>query len=301
MSGLLKKALAGLGKGMADVGETTLRAQVEEMRQMRLAQYQAGIHTARDQQKREWENEDFEKKKDWEREKLGLQHDYAMRRKGAGGGGGAEEVEEEEIGPDGQPTGRTIVRQARGGGKAGKAPVGKWENFTDEEHKLWQKNEKTGEVRPIAVPGEPTPMKVPSEWAYDGADAEKIGKGLLNEGRARQLKAPPAGDKAAKPTVDVGGVPMTVGELNEQYKAYAENEGARMKPAKPFKDWLQETYGITLSGALGAAPQGGGKPAGASPSPGRQVGGRLKPSDVVDGFRFTGGNPNDPASWESVR
>jgi len=123
--GLFERAMAGLGKGMADVGEIQFRAQVEEMRQMRLAEYQTGVTAQRDQQKREWENEDFDKKKEWESEKMKLAHDYAMQRKGAGrgrgGGAGSQWLEEEEVDENGIPTGRMLREQVSGGGGGGGA------------------------------------------------------------------------------------------------------------------------------------------------------------------------------------
>lgn len=66
---------------------------------------------------------------------------------------------------------------------------------------------------------------------------------------------------------------------------------ARMNDAKRVYGDLAKSYGMDPNRiTIDVVPPGGG---------GGQTTGGPQPGDVIDGYRFLGGDPNDPASWEA--
>jgi hypothetical protein len=283
--GLFERAMAGLGKGMSDIGETQLKAQVEEKRQMRLAQYAAQVENQKAQrdrgwkvedrqEDRAWKEEDWDKTRAWDREKLGIQHGMTLSEIGARKSAA---IEEHKAKGD--------YDRKNGGDIRG--------TVTDEKGQIWNQH-KDGSYTPAMGKDPNTEYQLGSGEVYDGMDAQNVRKGLLNEGKERQLKErPPKGEKPDT-MLNVRGIPTSLDDLNKRYNSWSDAAASAGDKIVSFRDWLTDIEGWDPQQADLMASKPGAGQQGAQ-------GGKIKVGQVVDGYRFTGGNPKDPKNWESVR
>jgi hypothetical protein len=114
-----------------------------------------------------------------------------------------------------------------------------------------------------------------------------VGESQITENRAQAGKASAEAQatKEGKGKVDITGVASNAANLIKLAEA-ADAEGNTVEAARLRREAARLSMG---AGDKKVPPSDRG---GAGPAPGR-----LKVGDVVDGFRFMGGNPNDPKSW----
>jgi hypothetical protein len=123
---------------------------------------------------------------------------------------------------------------------------------------------------------------------YSGeSGATAVGQSVITENRAQAGKASADARATAdgKGKVDITGVAANAANLIKLAEA-ADNEGNTEEAKRLRKEAARLSTG---AGDKKVPPSDRG---GAGPAPSR-----LKVGDVVEGYRFMGGNPNDPKSW----
>lgn len=123
-----------------------------------------------------------------------------------------------------------------------------------------------------------------------------------NDGKARRAAIAKI---AATEVHDMSGATVTVAEYPrlrpfiplmtdnaEEVRTKLINMRAAIREENAQIQMIAETQGYKMPRVGPSGNQGGGQPAGPTAAP--------KPGDVVDGYRFKGGNTKDPKNWEKV-